>query len=67
MSLTISTEYLERVTIECPMEEVKRAIEYAYQNGFHMREAGPKSIGFMRCDKSVYQWCGEKVVERFPH
>ncbi len=34
MSLDIKTQRIERVIIECPMEEAKAAIEWRFTNGY---------------------------------
>lgn len=69
MSLDIKITRIERVVIECPMEEAKDAIAWLYDNGYKQARGGwsgaalAKDDGDRVFDETRYHTEGEKELE----
>jgi len=68
MSLDIKTTRIERVVIECPVDEAKTAINWMYDNGYHIARGGYSGPAMAKngdhtFDQTRYHTEGEKEIE----
>ena len=60
--LEIHKATFERVTITCPMENRRLALDRVYDNGYFVKSSGPKSNGDYTVDHSIFQVVAEKEI-----
>ena len=56
--------YLERIIITGPRSEGQTALEWAYQNGYHIVWSGPMPKAGHMVDPTRFKYVGEREIQR---
>jgi len=53
---------LRRVVITCPFDEAKQALDWAFNNGYHITSSGSKRLNIMKFSATTFRLVGEKEI-----
>jgi len=62
MAFNIHKTFIDRITLECPMEERTEAINYLVKNGYRIIVSGSKQLDGCTFDEDVYFAVGNRTA-----